>query len=161
MEETTVLNLFYSTTKDGVFHQLNMKKSISILSFIAIASFFSGCASAGFNASAHLTNVGLSSNNYRIVATNVTGEASSAGILGASFGMGIHALQFSIIPITANRTLYKNAMQDLWTNFELKNGKPTDRTLALVNLRYDAEALNTLFYTKMKVVVIADVVEFK
>jgi hypothetical protein len=138
-----------------------MKKSISILSFIAFVSILGGCASTGLTASTHLTNVGLSSNNYRIVATNVSGEASSAGILGASIGVGVGASQFALIPITSNRALYKNAMQNLWANYEAKNGSAVDHTLALVNLRYDAETLNTFFYTKVKIVVIADVVEFK
>jgi hypothetical protein len=138
-----------------------MKKSISILSIIALVSVLGGCASAGLTASTHRTNVGLSSNNYRIVATNVSGEASSEGILGASFGIGMGASQFALIPLTSNRTLYKNAMLNLWANFEAKNGSAIDHTFALVNLRYDAESLNTFFYTKVKIVVIADVVEFK
>lgn len=138
-----------------------MKKLISILSFIAIVSILGGCASSGLTASTHRTNVGLSNNNYLIVATNVSGEASSEGILGASFGVGLGGSQFSLIPLTSNRTLYKNAMQNLWANFEAKNTSAVNRTLALVNLRYDAETLNTFFYTKIKIVVVADVVEFK
>jgi hypothetical protein len=138
-----------------------MKKSISILSILAFVSVLGSCASAGLTASTHRTNVGLSSNNYRIVATNVSGEASSEGILGASFGVGMGASQFALIPLTSNRTLYKNAMQNLWANFEAKNGSAVDHTFALVNLRYDSESLNTFFYTKVKIVVIADVVEFK
>jgi hypothetical protein len=138
-----------------------MKKSILMLSIIAIVSVLSGCAAAGLTASTHRTDVGLSANNYRIIATNVVGEASSEGILGASFGVGMGASQFSIIPLTPDRTLYKIAMQNLWANFELKNGSPANRTLALVNLRYDSETLNTFLYTKLKVIVVADVVEFK
>jgi hypothetical protein len=52
-------------------------------------------------------------------------------------------------------------MQNLWSNFETKNGSAVGRTLALANLRYDAEVLNTFFYTKIKIIVIADVIEFK
>jgi hypothetical protein len=137
-----------------------MKKSVSVL-VIAIVSSLSSCTSVGLTSSTHLTNVGLSINNYRIVATNLSGEASSKGILGASFGVGMGGAQFAIIPLTKNRTLYKNAMQNLWANFEAKNGSAVDHTYALVNLRYDAETLNTFFYTKVKIVVIADVVEFK
>jgi hypothetical protein len=138
-----------------------MKKSISVLMIIVIISFLGGCASTGLTTSTHLTNVGLSNNNYHIVATNISGEASSDGIVGVSLGIGLGGVQFSIIPLSSNRTLYKNAMQNLWTNFEAKNGSPVGRTLALTNLRYDAETLNTLVYTKIKIVVIADVVEFK
>jgi hypothetical protein len=138
-----------------------MKKTLSILSFIVVAALLGGCASTGLTASTHLTNVGLSNNNYRIVATNVSGEASSDGIFGASLGVGMGAAQYSLIPLTPDRTLYKIAMQNLWTNFEAKNGSAVDRTLALTNLRYDSESFNLFFYTKLKVVVIADVVEFK
>jgi hypothetical protein len=138
-----------------------MKKSIYVLFAIAIANVLWGCVATGVTASAHLTNVGLSSNNYRIVATNISGEATSNGILGVSYGAGMAGAQFSIIPITPDRTLYKNAVQNLWTNFEAKNASPVGRTLALTNLRYDTETLNTFFYTKIKVVVIADVIEFK
>jgi hypothetical protein len=138
-----------------------MKKLISILLAIVIITFFGGCASTGLTASAHLTNVGLTSKNYQIVATSISGESSSKGILGVSFGIGLGGGQFSIIPLSSNRTLYKNAMENLWANFEAKNGSAVGRTLALTNLRYDSETFNMLFYTKIKIVVIADVVEFK
>jgi hypothetical protein len=138
-----------------------MKKSISVFAIVAIAYISSGCMATGVTSSTHLTNVGLSSSNYKIVATNMSGEATSGGILGVSFGVGMAGVQYSVIPLTPDRTLYKNAMQNLWTNFESKNGGATGRTLALTNLRYDAETFNIFFYTKIKVVVIADVVEFK
>lgn len=141
-----------------------MKKSVSIvllITMITIIFSLGGCASIGLTASTHLTNVGLASNNYQIVATNISGEASSNAILGVSYGVGLAGGQFAIIPLSPNRSIYKNAMQNLWANFEAKNGSAVGRTLALANLRYDAETLNTLFYTKIKIVVIADVVEFK
>lgn len=138
-----------------------MKKSISFLLIFVIISILGGCASTGLTTSTHVTNVGLSSNNYQIVATNISGEASSAGIVGISLAIGLGGTQFAIIPLSSNRTLYKNAMQNLWTNFEATNGSAAGRTLALTNLRYDSETLNTVVYTKIKIVVIADVVEFK
>lgn len=138
-----------------------MKKSFSLLLIFVIISILGGCASTGLTTSTHITNVGLSSNNYQIVATSISGEASSNGILGISLGIGLGGAQFSLIPLSSNRTLYKNALQDFWTNFEAKNGSAFGRTLALTNLRYDSETLNTLVYTKIKIVVIADVVEFK
>jgi hypothetical protein len=57
--------------------------------------------------------------------------------------------------------LYKVAMKNLWGNFESSNGKVTNRKLALVNVRYDSESLNLLFYTKVTTAVVADVVEFE
>lgn len=138
-----------------------MKNSISIVLAIALASLLGGCASSGLTASTHRTDVGLTNNNYRIVATNITGEATSEGVIGFSLGIGMGATQFTLIPLTPDRTLYKNAMEKLWANFEAKHGPVTNRTLALANLRYDAETLNTLVYTKLKIVIIADVIEFK
>ncbi len=136
-------------------------KILVLLSIMAIVGTLGGCASAGLTASTHRTDVGLTNNNYRIIATNVCGEASSGGVFGVSYGIGMGGMQLSLIPVTPNRTLYKTAMQNLWSNFEVKNGSPVNRTLALVNLRYDAETLNTFVYTKLTVVIVADVIEFK
>jgi hypothetical protein len=138
-----------------------MKKLITGLFSIAIASLLLSCVSTGLTSSTHRTDVGLANNNYRIVATNVSGEASTESILGASYGVGLGASQLALIPLTANRAIYKNAMQNLWANYEVKKGSVVDRPLALVNLRYDTETLNTFIYTKLKVVIVADVVEFK
>jgi hypothetical protein len=137
------------------------KNSISFLLIFVIIFILGGCASTGLTSSTHVTNVGLNNNNYQIVATSISGEASSNGIIGLSLGIGLGGGQFSIIPLSPNRTLYKNALQNLWANFEAKNGSAVGRTLALTNLRYDSETLNTVVYTKIKIVVIADVVEFK
>jgi len=56
--------------------------------------------------------------------------------------------------------LYKNAMLQLWKNFEVKNGPVKDRKLALTNLRYDSESVNLFLYTKITTVIIADIIEF-
>jgi predicted Zn-dependent protease with MMP-like domain len=138
-----------------------MKKIITGLFSIFIANLLLSCVSTGLTSSTHRTDVGLANNNYRIVATNVSGEASTESILGASYGVGLGASQFAFIPLTPNRAIYKNAMQNLWANYEAKKGSVVDHPLALVNLRYDTETLNTIFYTKLKVVIVADVVEFK
>lgn len=138
-----------------------MKKVISFISISLMTIILGGCSLTGLTVSTHQTNVGLNKNNYRIIATNITGEATSKGVLGVSYGLGIGASQFALVPLSQDRTLYTKAMQNLWANFEIKSGKSIDRTLALVNVRYDSEVLNTLFYTKLKVVVVADVIEFK
>lgn len=95
------------------------------------------------------------------MATSITGESSSRGILGISTGYGAYTEQFALIPLTPDRAIYKNALQNLWANFETKYGSAVGRALALANLRYDSETLNTLVFTEIKIVVIADVVEFK
>jgi hypothetical protein len=56
--------------------------------------------------------------------------------------------------------LYKEALENLWKNFETTNGSVEGRRLALVNVRYDADALNLFVYTQPKIVIRADVVEF-
>jgi hypothetical protein len=70
-----------------------MKKSISILLLVATVSIFEGCMSAGVTTSTRLTNVGLDSNNYRIVETSISGEASGNGILGLSMRYGMTGIQ--------------------------------------------------------------------
>ncbi len=139
-----------------------MKKLTSIFFLLgAFALLMQGCASTGLTAASQLTNVQLGSANFRIVATNVSGEASSRGMLGVSFGFGMAVTQMALIPLENDRTLYRNAMKNLWENFEAVNGAPINRKLALVNVRYDSESLNTLFFTKISAVVVADVVEFQ
>jgi hypothetical protein len=140
-----------------------MKKKLIFISVLGMAlstMLFSGCANSGLLASANITTVELSKGNYKIVATSISGQASAQYILGASLGMGIYLQTFALIPLTPDRQLYKIAMQDLWKNFETKYGSPVGRKLALVNIRYDSEALNLLVFTEPRVTIIADVIEF-
>ncbi|HZY78913.1 MAG TPA: DUF6567 family protein [Cyclobacteriaceae bacterium] len=137
-----------------------MKTFVTIMIF-ALAILVGGCASTGLTASSHITNVQLTNPNFRVVATNVSGEASSKGVLGVSYGFGIATTQLAIIPLTEDRMLYKNAIKNFWSNFEATHGSVSDRKLALVNVRYDSESLNLFFYTKVTTVVVADVVEFQ
>lgn len=140
-----------------------MKKKSIALSIIGLAlgaTMLSGCFSSGLLASANITNVELAKGNYKIVGTSMMGSASAQYLFGASVGMGIYMQTIAIIPLTQNRQLYTLAMVDLWKNFETKYGSPVGRKLALVNIRYDSEALNVMVYTSPKVTIIADVVEF-
>jgi len=137
-------------------------KSVTYLTLSAACGLLLGsCASAGLTASSHITNVQLTSPNFKIVETNVAGEASTKGIFGVSYGFGMAATQFSIIPLTEDRMLYRLAIKNLWDNFESKNGTVANRKLALVNVRYDSESLNLFFYTKLRTAIVADVVEFQ
>lgn len=136
-------------------------KKILIFCLSGVLLLFAGCGSTGVTASGHVTNVQLTSPNFRVVATNVSGEASSEAVLGISYGFGMTATQLALIPLTDNRMLYKTAMQKLWSGFEASNGAIANRRLALVNVRYDSESLNLFFYTKVTTVVVADVVEFQ
>jgi len=45
-----------------------------------------GCASSGFTSPSHITNVQLSTPNFHIVETNISGQSSSKALLGLSFG---------------------------------------------------------------------------
>lgn len=138
-----------------------MKKMISILSAFSVLILMNSCASSGLSASSHVTNVQLKNANFKVIAINVTGEASAEAVLGVSYGVGLAATQLSLIPLTDERMLYKNAIQDLWADFETKNGPVANRRLALVNVRYDSESLNLFVYTKVTTGIVADVVEFE
>ena len=120
-----------------------------------------GCASGGkFNAM-NLTNVELSQNNFRVIATNIHGEASAVYLLGFSFAQSGEMQTIAFFPLSGERLLYKVALENLWRNFEQTYGNAEGRHLALVNVRFDADAQNLLFlYTKPKISIRADVIEF-
>jgi len=126
-----------------------------------MAGLTSGCATSGVLISNNSTVVQLSQPNFKIVATSVSGQAQTGYLFGASFGIGMYAQTFALIPLQKDRMLYRMAIEDLWKNFEARYGKAEGRQLALVNMRYDTEALNVFFYTSPKLTVIADVVEFQ
>src|SRR5690606_7664529 len=105
-----------------------MKNRKRIFSMIAAgAMVFGGCASTGLTASSHITNVQLSDANYRIVATNVSGEGSAEAILGFSVGVGFGTSQVALIPLNRSRLLYGTAMKNLWENFESRHGPVANR----------------------------------
>lgn len=136
-----------------------MKTKNIIIILLALAA--GGCASTGLTASSHVTNVQLTSPNFKVIATNVQGEASAKGVLGVSYGFGVATSQLAIIPLTEDRMLYRNAIRNFWSNFEAKNGAIAGRRLALVNVRYDSESTNLILFTKVTTIVVADVVEFE
>lgn len=128
---------------------------------IALASsVLTGCSNTGLHASTSVTQVQLAKANYKIVATSVSGKAQAEYLFGASFGVGMYNQAFALIPLTKDRALYKLALADLWKNFEEKNGSPAGRNLALINFRYDSEATNLFFYTRPRLTLVADVIEF-
>jgi hypothetical protein len=139
---------------------LTMKNQIAIGGLI-LSLIFTGCVGSGVLISTNTTQVQLSQPNYKIVATNVAGHAKTGYLFGASLGVGMYSQAYALIPLQKDRGLYKIAMEDLWKNFEAKNGKTDGRSLALVNLRYDSEALNTGIYTSPELTITADVIEFQ
>jgi hypothetical protein len=121
-----------------------------------------GCVTTGSFPSANVTNVELSEGNYEIVATDVAGEASAGYILGfsAGFGVGSQMSTLAVARVQGEGTLYREAIQNLWANFRAEYGEVEGRDLALVNVRFDGDALNLILYTRPIVSIRADVVEF-
>jgi len=138
-----------------------MKKLMQDFTGIVIMIvLLSGCASSGMHMSSSLTNVELSSANYRIVARSVSGEARAGYIFGASFGIGMYAQVIGMARVSGDKALYKTAMDNLWSNFEARHGSAEGRNLALVNIRYDVDALNLFVYTQPNLTIQADIIEF-
>ena len=106
------------------------------------------------------TNVELSEANYNIVATNLVGQSRAGYLFGFSMSLGSSTQTLAIARVEGTGMLYKEAMEDLWKNFEAEHGKTEGRKLALANVRYDSETLNLLVFTGIKVFVRADIVEF-
>jgi len=128
---------------------------------VSLAALPFGCASGGTFPAATVTNVTLSNAGYRIVATDVEGEASAGYLLGVSASRGQEMTTLALARVKGDGMLYKRALQNLWANFETRHGKIEGRHLALVNVRFDGDALNVVgLYTRPKVSVRADVIEF-
>jgi len=125
------------------------------------ALLISGCANTGLFFATNNTEVELSSNNYEIVATNVSGEAEAGYLLGISFSAGAATNTVALARVSGSGMLYMEALENLWKNYEEKHGSVIGKKLALVNVRYDSDALNLILYTKAKISIRADVVEFK
>jgi len=130
----------------------------SLLLVLALTTI--GCASGGMFPSANITDVQLQRNNFKIVARNVTGEAEAGYLLGQSFSLGMYTNTLALVRVSGTGMIYKEALENLWKNFEATNGAIEGRRLALVNVRYDSDALNLFVYTRPKIMIRADVVEF-
>lgn len=139
---------------------MTTQKLILILLLTLAALTAAGCASAGMFPSANVTEVQLQRGNFKIVARNVTGEAEAGYLFGSSFSLGMSTNTFALFRVSGSGMLYKEALENLWKNFEASNGAIEGKRLALVNVRYDSEALNLFVYTQPKVMIRADVVEF-
>ena len=121
-----------------------------------------GCATTGSFPSANVTNVELSEDNFEIVATDVSGEASAGYLLGlsGSFGPTSSTSTLALARVSGEGALYREAIRNLWDNFRAEYGDVEGRDLALVNVRFDSDALNLILYTQPSVSIRADVVEF-
>lgn len=135
--------------------------TLALVCLAAIAALaVSGCASGGMFPAANITNVQLERNNFTIIARNVAGEAQAGYLLGGTFSVGMTTNTFGLVRVSGRGMLYKEALENLWKNVEATCGPVEKRKLALINVRYDSEALNLVVYTEPKVMVRADVIEF-
>lgn len=139
-----------------------MKTHFLNLAAAAIASLLTltGCSTGGMFLSGSTTEVQLQRGNFKVVASDVSGEAQAGYVLGGSFSMGMTTNTFALVRVAGSGMLYKEALENLWKNYEASHGPVEGKKLALVNVRYDAEALNLFIYTQPRIIVRADVVEF-
>ncbi|MEX1062075.1 MAG: DUF6567 family protein [Balneolaceae bacterium] len=121
---------------------------------------FAGCSNTGAFLSGNQTVVNLNEGNYSINETNITGESEAAYIFGVSYSTGFMASSFAIARVEGSGRLYAEAFEDFWEKYESANGPVSNRRLALANVRYDTDILNLFFYSKVKIIVRADVIEF-
>jgi len=126
---------------------------------VALALAPVGCVSGGAFPAASLTAVELAESNYTVVATDVSGTATAGYILGVS-GLGTVVSTLAVARVSGEGQLYGEALRDLWARFAAEHGAVDGRSLGLVNVRYDVDALNLILYTSVTVWVRADVVEF-
>jgi hypothetical protein len=136
------------------------KLFLNLMGVILSTVILSGCASSGMYVSSSITNVQLTEANYRIVARSVSGEARAGYILGASFGVGMYAQVIGVARVSGEKALYRAAMDNLWNNYEAKHGSAEGKNLALINVRYDIDALNLIIYTQPILTIQADIIEF-
>ena len=137
-----------------------MKNNILGVAILGVL-FLSGCTTSGAFLSLNQTHVNLEQANYSITATSVSGYSEAAYVLGISYGTGPSVNTLAAGRVEGTGLLYKEALEDLWTNYEANHGTMDGKRLALANVRYDADILNLVLYTQVKVTVRADVVEFR
>ncbi len=134
------------------------KITISLLLFCAL--LLTGCSNSGAFLSGNQTILNLNEGNYTIAATNLTGESEAVYIFGLSYSTGFTVSTFAVARIEGSGEMYAEALENLWNSYESEFGTPRNQKLALANVRYDADILNLFFYTKVRLLVRADIIEF-
>jgi hypothetical protein len=127
---------------------------------IVLAGLLSGCFTSGAFLAGNVTNVQLTEGNYEVVATDVHGSATAGYLLGVSGGLGPSTTALAVARVSGDGQLYRAALDNLWAQVRDQHGDVEGKGLALVNVRYDVNALNLILYTQPTVTVRADVVEF-
>lgn len=136
-----------------------MKRLLMPLIFISL--LLTGCSNSGAFLSLNQTVVNLEEGNYTIQATNLSGESSAGYILGLSYSSGPVANSLAIARVSGTGMLYAEAIDNLWSAYEAEYGSVRGEKAALTNVRYDADMLNLVLYTRVKVTVRADLVLFE
>ena len=139
---------------------MKAKYCILVCMFIGSSLLISGCSSGGAFMAGNVTDVQLHQSNFKIVARNVSGEAQAGYLLGGTVSMGMASNTFALVRVSGSGMLYKEALENLWKSYETANGPVEGKRLALINVRYDSDALNLIVYTQPKITIRADVVEF-
>ncbi len=139
---------------------MKLTKPVILCTAIALLLTASGCSTSGMFTAGNVTEVQLQKSNFKIVACGVSGEAEVGYLFGTSMSMGMVTTTFALIRIEGTGMLYKEALDNLWKNYEATHGAVEGKKLALINVRYDSDILNLFVYTRPKVMVRADVVEF-
>lgn len=139
-----------------------MERKINrVLALAATLLWSLQCVSSGLSRPTTVTNVDLKEDNFRVVATGVSGEASSGLLFGVALPLGLTTQSIGIAHITGERDIQKAAMENLWKAVEEKVGPIKGKNYTLVNVTHDMTAANwLLFYARQTVVIRADVVEF-
>ncbi len=139
-----------------------MKIRLLLIVFLGVFSFIlSGCVTTGAFIAANVTGVELAEPNFKVVATSVSGESEANYLLGVSFSAGTITNTMALVRVGGTGQLYKEALEQLWQNYEKDHGSALGKKLALVNVRYDADILNLIVYTQVRYFIRADVVEFQ
>lgn len=139
-----------------------MKNKIILLGLsLGVVLSIYGCSTSGMFTSINSTNVELRQANYKIVATNVSGVSESGYLIGITIPSGSVTNTLALVRVSGTGMLYKEALENLWDNFKKTYGNIEGEKLALVNVRYDTDALNLFLYTSAKIYVRADVIRFE
>ncbi|MCX6121476.1 MAG: hypothetical protein NTX44_07635 [Ignavibacteriales bacterium] len=139
---------------------MTTKYFILVCAFIGISVLISGCSAGGAFMASNVTDVQLQKSNFKIVARNISGEAQAGYLIGGTFSMGMVSNTFALVRVSGSGMLYKEALENLWKSYETAYGPVEGKRLALINVRYDSDALNLIVYTQPKITIRADIVEF-
>ena len=136
---------------------LKIPRLVAILTSLTLCH----CISSGGYRPANITTIELNKGNFSVLATRVSGTSSSGYLIGFVVPSEINNVAISVTRISGSNTNKKDAIKNLWENFEKEHGAAKGRKLGLVNVNYDVEAANWFgIYASETLTVSADVIEF-